>query len=212
MEQSARLKKPRCTSKTWTSLLLFSCWKIHQAVLSLGRLCVENGFTYEWKPTESSSLIKHGKSIKCRAEHSCPSCSRWSSRTDSSNAESTSGNRSRELPERLEPFTERMIEETSSSSSDTIPKAIPPLVSTSEKPSSNKPGGKHDLFAHFPKDSICEVCRQTKITIPPCERSPEHGADRLQRAEKFGDILRIDIQWSFQIWPRNRFKAIHAKM
>ena len=60
------------------------------------------------------------------------------------------------------------------------------------KPSLNTPGGKHNLFAYFPKDPNCEVCRQTKITRAPGKINPEHGADRLQRAEKFGDIIAVD--------------------
>ena len=73
---------------------------------------------------------------------------------------------------------------------DTIPTApspaIPPPALTSEEPSSNKPGGKHNFFSHLPKDPNCEVCRQMKITRAPWIRH------RPQRAETFGCISSAD--------------------
>ena len=34
------------------------------AVLSLGELCQENGYPYEWHPGQSSYLLKNGRTIK----------------------------------------------------------------------------------------------------------------------------------------------------
>ena len=94
--------------------------------------------------------------------------------------------------------TRDMIEGTSSSSTDAIltapPPAIPPPVVPSEKTSSNKPGGKHTLFTHCPKDTICHVRSQTKITRAPCRRNPEKRAVRLQRAKEFCDIINADTK------------------
>ena len=106
------------------------------------------------------------------------------------------GNSSLQLPEWLEPFTEGMSEGASSSSTDAVPAepppAIPPPTSRLEKPSSNKPGGKHNLFKHSPKDPNCEICRQTVITRGPCKINPCHRADRQQRVDNFWDIIPAD--------------------
>ena len=72
MEQSLRVERRRCISKTWTCSSRFSCWKT-PAVLSLGRLCVENGHTYEWNPGESSyQESKKGKRMKCQVGNHGP--------------------------------------------------------------------------------------------------------------------------------------------
>ena len=106
------------------------------------------------------------------------------------------GNSSLQLPEWLEPFTEGMSEGASSSSTDAVPAepppAIPPPTSRLEKPSSNKPGGKHNLFKHSPKDPNFEICRQTMITRGPCKINPCHRADRQQRVDNFWDIIPAD--------------------
>ena len=38
---------------------------------------------------------------------------------------------------------------------------------------SNRKGGEHNLFTHFPKDPNCEICRRTKISRALCTRNPE---------------------------------------
>ena len=56
-----------------------------------------------------------------------------------------------------------------------------------QNPTSKKSGGKHNLFTHFPKDTICEVCRRTKVTRAQCRRSPDERADRMKIVERCGD-------------------------
>ena len=103
---------------------------------------------------------KMGKRMKCQVENHGPL------------VKTALGNSSLESPEWLEPFTEGMSEGASSSSTDAVPAeplpAIPPPTSRLEKPSSNRPGGKRNLFKHSPKDPNCEICRQIMITRGPC--------------------------------------------
>ena len=85
---------------------------ISLAVLSLGRSCVGMDLHLSGNRV-NLSIYSNRKRIKCRAENLVPIAS---------------GNRSRELPEWLEPFTEGVIEGTSSSSTDTVPRAPPPAT------------------------------------------------------------------------------------
>ena len=41
--------------------------------------------------------------------------------------------------------------------------------------------GKHNVYAHFPKDRNCEICKRTKITRAPC-----------RRRANFGDLITAD--------------------
>ena len=43
-----------------------------QAVLSLGKLCVENGYSYEWIGGQKPHLIKNGIRIQCNTENFVP--------------------------------------------------------------------------------------------------------------------------------------------
>ena len=88
-----------------------------------------------------------------------------------------------DLPEwLLQPFTEG-LPRGSSSSTDVSPADVvisPPGISLSAhptaKPTSNRAGGKLNLFTHFPKDPNCEVCRRTLLKI----------------AESFGEKMTAD--------------------
>ena len=86
------------------------------AVLSLGRLCVENGHTYEWK--QLSSLVKNQtkweKRMKCQVDNHGPLVVPGVLSTKSGPEQTALGNASLELPEWLEPFTEGMSEGASS--------------------------------------------------------------------------------------------------
>ena len=42
------------------------------AVLSLGKLCDENGYSYEWINGQKPHLIKHGIGIICNTENFVP--------------------------------------------------------------------------------------------------------------------------------------------
>ena len=42
------------------------------AVMSLGKLCDENGYSYEWINGQKPQLIKYGIRILCNTEHFVP--------------------------------------------------------------------------------------------------------------------------------------------
>ena len=42
------------------------------AVLSLGFLCAEMGYSYEWRKGECPSLVKNGRIIRCKLENHVP--------------------------------------------------------------------------------------------------------------------------------------------
>ena len=46
--------------------------KASPAVLSLEKLCEENGYLYEWRPDQSSYLIKNGRTSSVKATTTCP--------------------------------------------------------------------------------------------------------------------------------------------
>ena len=49
--------------------------------------------------------------------------------------------------------------------------------------------GKHSIFAHFPKDRNCDVCRRTEITRAPCRK---RFGTPIHRAGNFGDLITAD--------------------
>ena len=48
---------------------------------------------------------------------------------------------------------------------------------------------KHSVYAHFPKDRNCEICKRTKITRTPCRR---RNGEAVPRAVNFGDLITAD--------------------
>ena len=106
------------------------------AVLSLGRLCVENGYTYEWNTGESSyQESKNGKKDEVSGGKPWSTGGPWSSFDEKSGPEQTAlGNASLELPEWLEPFTEGISEGASSSSTDAVPTEPPPAPASQGPP------------------------------------------------------------------------------
>ena len=101
-----------------------------------------------------------------------------------------------ELPKWLQPFTEGWTR-GSSCSTDVSPADVaipPPAIHPSAHPpaklTSNNSGGKHNLFTYFPKDPILRSMQTHERTA--CRRNPDHRADRIKIAERFGDMLTAD--------------------
>ena len=100
------------------------------------------------------------------------------------------------LPEWLQPFTERLTGESSSSTdvspADVAipPPAIPPSAHPPAKLTSNRAGGKAQCIHSYPKDPNCEVCRRTKVTRAPCRRNP-YGRT-FKSPKGIGDMLTAD--------------------
>ena len=63
-----------------------------------------------------------------------------------------------------------------------------PVVAQRPK-GSNRSASMHDVFAHFPKDPKCDVCKLTKIVRAQCRRQPDARIDQVFGAKKFADIV-----------------------
>ena len=166
------------------------------AVLPLGKLCDEHGYSYEWINGQKPHLIKNGNRIQCNTENFVSIVVQGLSSSSSSRSHSsTSMTASRQ--ERNHP--------TSSSSSSTSPTTVLSDSETRERrdshaSSSREPSleptpkrredlGKHGVYTHFPKDRNCEICQRTKITRAPCRR---RNSGAVPRAENFGDLVTAD--------------------
>ena len=105
----------------------------------------------------------------------------------------------REVPEWLQPFTEGVTRE-SSSSTDVSPAdvAVPSrqhffilrILQHNLHQTKQEENTIYSLV--FPTDPNCEVCRRTKVTRAPCTRNPDDPSDRITFAEDFGDMITTD--------------------
>ena len=101
---------------------------------------------------------------------------------------SGSGRASSEIPEWLQEFRENLVD-------DEIPVHGDSHASSSHEDSleptfkRREDLGKHNVYAHFPKDRNCEIFKRTKITRAPCRR---RNGEAVLRAEKFGDLVTAD--------------------
>ena len=69
MEKCRRMKRPIVYVKELDILLTMKVLENTPAVLSLGRLCDENGYSYEWINGQKPHLIKNGIRIPCNTEN-----------------------------------------------------------------------------------------------------------------------------------------------
>ena len=181
------------------------------AVLSLGRLCEDHGYSHEWASGQKPHLTQNGRNIRCNTENYVPivvpglstgasistaSASLTSLPQDSAEDSSSSpatirrrstsipvlGNLLRDFQEWLEEFTENLEYEGVSASRDTPASAS--HASDSERPA-KVVSRKHRIFTHFPKDRNCKIYRRTKITRAPCSK---RTGDAEPRTENFGDL------------------------
>ena len=95
---------------------------------------------------------------------------------------------SSEIPEGLQEFREKLVD-------DEIPEHGDSHASSSHEASleptlmRREDLGKHSVYTHFPKDRNCEICKRTKITRAPCRR---RVGGVVPRAENFGDLITAD--------------------
>ena len=71
MEKCRRMKRLQFMSKNWIFLTV-KVLENTPAVLSLGKLCDENGYSYEWINGQNPHLIKNGIRIQCDTEKFVP--------------------------------------------------------------------------------------------------------------------------------------------
>ena len=77
------------------------------------------------------------------------------------------GNPLRDLPERLEEFTENIVDESVPAHRDA------PTSSSHDiplEPRAKVVPSKHNIFTHLPKDRNCDICMRTKITRAHCRK------------------------------------------
>ena len=67
-----RMKRQLCMSKNWIIFLTLKVLNNTPATLSLGKLCDENGYSYEWINGQKPHLIKDGIRIICNTENFVP--------------------------------------------------------------------------------------------------------------------------------------------
>ena len=65
-------KRPQFTSKNWGKLLPMKVLEDAPAVLSLGKLCDEHGYSSEWITGQKPHLIKNCIQIQCNTENFVP--------------------------------------------------------------------------------------------------------------------------------------------
>ena len=66
------MKRQQCMSKNWIYFLTMKVLENTPAVLSLGKLCDENGYSNEWINGQKPHLIKNGIRIQCNTENFVP--------------------------------------------------------------------------------------------------------------------------------------------
>ena len=183
------------------------------AVLSLGKLCDENGYSYEWtngqkphlNPTSSSS--SSNSPTMTSSTVSSESVARQA-RGDPFTAETSEelsyeptkipkpnknedhehvrGNPFSDIPEWLQEFRENLVDDRVLERRDSHASSSHGL---SLEPARSADLGTHSVYTHFPKDRNCEICQRTKITRAPCRR---RIGEAVPRAEKFGDLISAD--------------------
>ena len=103
------------------------------AVLSLGKLCDENGYSSEWINGQKPHLIKNGIRMECNTENLVPMVVRGLSTTSSSSMPSSTS---------MTPLRQEIDHPKSSSSSSTSPPMTSPTVS-SERVDRQERGGPY---------------------------------------------------------------------
>ena len=91
------------------------------AVLSLGKLCDENGYSYEWINGQKPHLIEDGIGIICKTENFVPIVVPGLSSSSSSSSHSSTS---------MTPSKQEIDHRASSSSSSTSPSLTSPIVSS----------------------------------------------------------------------------------
>ena len=72
MEKCRRMKWLQCMSQCMSKSWIYCVLENTPAVLSLGKLCDENGYSYEWINGQKPHLILNGIRIQCNTENFVP--------------------------------------------------------------------------------------------------------------------------------------------
>ena len=188
------------------------------AVSSLGKLCDEHGYSYEWINGQKPHLIQNGIRILCNTESFVPivvpglsssssgssSTSKTHSRQESHSSSSSSTSSSSSSSSSSPTTSEIQIREREdATNSDTSPVPMSDsvgdrsgrpdetLANTTQKPNKkrNHDRTEQSVDTHFPKDRNCEICTRTKIARAPCRR---RNGEPVPRTVNFGDLMTAD--------------------
>jgi hypothetical protein len=203
------------------------------AVLSLGRLCDTNGFTFHWSSTEAPYLQKPGgRKIYCPVEQNVPYTTPANNATPSpaepdecpakvedskvANKAEPDENRADEPQDKIpdseeEPVPESEQQESSESENEEKnPSPSPthkvPMVGRKI----DKPKAGHNTFTHFPKDTNCSICQRCKISRAPCTRQKRHQGkpDDTPVPKHFGDSITADLTFTANDEPSRKGETV----
>ena len=132
------------------------------AVLSLGTLCDDHGYSYEWTSGQLPHLITNGRRIQCSTENRVPIVVPWSTGSSSSSTPTSPASFSQDP--RLHPATIR-----SESSSGPVQGDLSPEPPETEKPHENE---DTDRVRGDPLHDLPEWLEEFKVNLV-AERVPE---------------------------------------
>ena len=89
------------------------------------------------------------------------------------------------VPDWLQEFKHGLVDESAPEQRDTSSSSHELLL----EPRAKLESGKHNIFTHFPKDRICDICLRTKFTRASCRR---RTGTVVPKADNFGDLITAD--------------------
>ena len=169
------------------------------AVLSLGKLCDENGYSYEWINGQKPHLIKNGIRIICNTENFVPivvpGLSSSSSGSGSSTSKETTIERGNplcsddsEIPEWLQEFSENLVDDEiplqgGSHASSSHEASLEPTTKRREDL------GKQCFVLISPNTEISTSVKRPKLQGP---RADNAMAEPYLVLKNFGDLITAD--------------------
>ena len=121
MVKCRRMKSPQFYVKELDKFLTMKVLEDTPAVSSLGKLCDEHGYSYEWINGQKSHLIRNGIRIQCNTENFVPNAVPGLSTSSSSSLPSSTS---------MTPSRQELDHPASSSSSSTSPTMTSSTVSS----------------------------------------------------------------------------------
>ena len=149
---------------------IFSTMKVLEnrpAVLSLGKLCDENGYSYEWINGQEPHLIKNGIRIPCNSENFVPIVVPGLSASSSSSSHSSTS---------MTPSRQEINHPTSSSNSSTSPTTT--VVRDSETRAREDLSGIDSHPAPLSSSPVERIERGDKLLTKPTKNPIPNKNDR----------------------------------
>ena len=179
------------------------------ALLSLGRLCRENGYRYVWEET-NPYLQKKGSDknerIYCKPVNDVPlitSAKEKTSKKDSGSDQTESKNADPESKEAGGDSSKKTKEAGGDSCKKTSKRGREEETECGsqskvrkrkrkQRKKSCQPCSSHNMFTHFPMDPNCEICRSCKLQRARCATMPHGKPDDLPKPTAFADAITAD--------------------